>query len=664
MSTLWATVRRVWPSMAIVTAAVLILTAPDALADIGWDIKNALWGQSNPALTPFIQFTDNHGINVWHYELSIDRGHPITGPDKWFWSKILDPAWQLYRDIVLVGIWLVNWVYSFGWIPPIADASITLNHALSQVVQQMGLVSLFLFIAGAVGLWYIVRGKVATGVWEITLGVVIVAGLGTFLANPAGMILSPNTGAVYQVRDASLEFVTALSSEPNQGGQAQIDAVTSSMIETFIRQPLQLANYGVVLDGGPCEKVYDDVLKAGPYAWGSEIRDKVNGCNNKLGEYAGNPSPSMVTTLLLMYPGSFIVMALAVVIAGGVLKSGIQACYLVVKAAVTSLIGVLPGAARRPFWGTIADLLIAGGVFLFSFVWLAVFLNVVRFVLGGSTDMPSTQRILMVDILLVVGLILFLLNRKRIEQSSHKLRELLASRPGGGVGTGSPPPKLNTAMAVGAAANVAHLASSLWKRKPTPKAGPQPVKPSTYPLGIGTGGFVGGGFNPPRPIPDFDPGPEPRPGGGGGRKMLEAGANIALAHLTGGTSKLAGVAFQVLRHAPKPRPQLPAGGGGTNPALRPSGGGPLPSGRRRILELPPGPAAKKTPTGRPELPSAGPSSRQGTGQPPTPTRRPAPNTTAGTWPTPASQRPPKRQSSGNQPQVRRPARRPQGPKGR
>lgn len=698
MTRWWGWMRRYGLGVGVVTALFMVTVAGQASADPLTDLKYAIWGQSNPMLTPFIQFTDSHGVNVWQYELSVDRGNPVWSADKWFWAKWLDPAWQLYRDVVLFGIWLVHWVLDFGWMSPIAAATKEINWSVGQLMSQFGLVSLFLTIAGVVGAFYIVKGRLATGVWEMVLACVVVAGLSTFLANPAGLVLNEHGGALYGARDASLQFVAALSDHPDAGGEAQVDLITDSMIETFIRQPLQVVNFGAVLDGGPCEATYDEVLKSGPHAWGSEIRDAVNGCNSKLGDYAGNPSPPMLTSMLVMYPGSFAVLGLAVFIAGAVLKAGVQICYLAVKATVTTIVGVLPGAARRPLWGTIADLIVACGVFVFSYVWLALFLHLIRTVLGG-TDMPATQKLLVVDVLLVVGLVLYLTNKKRIEQSTWKLRELLASRPGGGVGAGSPPPKLNTAMAIGAAASVANLAKGLTRRQPAWKPGwgqrtqGSHMPAASGPFGAAMAGFPGGGFNPPRPWPPGPPGPPGPPpgllpGGGGGLRalgpgMAAMGAKVVLGHLSGGTSLLASAAIDAgVNRVLKPRPQLVGGPAGVNPAVRslgspgragtarqlptgrlPGPGSPSGSGRqqlptgRRPLELTPGPASRPGSSlgGSPRL-STDPTQAAG----PVAPRKPVVNPRAaapGRLPAGAGQQVPGVQ-------VRRPAQRPQGPAAR
>lgn len=146
---------------------------------------------------------------------------------------------------------------------------------------------------------------------------------------------------------------------------------------------------------------------------------------------------------------------------------------------------------------------------------------------------------------------------------------------------------------------------------------------------------------------------------------MDIGAGMALAHVTGGASKVVTAGIQLARLGkPKSRPQLPAGPSTPNPAVRSmQDGKQLPTGRRP-LELPPGPSssAGSTPTG--------PSGRRGAGsnigeQAPRPTA-----TKAGP--------PPERRASRNSwmsksqvptrlqemQQQRRPVRRPQGPRGR
>lgn len=597
-----------WPLIVVATLALMAVAATPAFAEpIGDAVEGVLFGQANPMLS-FIQLKDSHGLSVWQYELSIDRGNPILSTDKWYWSKPVDAAWQFYRDGVLTAIWVLDWILDFGWVATVGEAVIPIGDGLHTTVSQLGLAGLFLTIAGVVGAIYVARGKAATGVWEIAAAVVIMAAVSTFLANPVRLILDPSDGLVFQVRDTSMAFVAAVSDQPGLQGTGQTNAITASLIETFIRQPLQMANFGMVIDGTSCEGTYDEVVKAGPYAWESDIRDRMNDCASELGDWAGNPSPSMLGTVVFLYPAVLIIMVLALAIGGGVLMAGIRACYQAAKASVTVVVGILPGAARRPFLGTIADLLVALGVFVFSHVFLAIFLQAIQLILTSEGPMSAPQRLFVIDLFLVAGIFVYLTNKKRILQSSQRLKELLASRPGSPAGHAQPPPRLNTASVVSAAADVARLARAFARRG---RGGPaRPAIPNRMAAGTagggpvwtqvpGPGGPAGGGRG-------GGPGlPGPGRGGGGGvipavtGRVLTGAAQLGLAHATGGVSTVAIGAYRVL----KPRPALPSGPGGRNPSLRPSRPAPLPGGKPR-LALPPGPASNPTVVKRPRGPIA------------------------------------------------------------
>lgn len=654
--------RRRLPAIVIVSVLLAVTMASPALADPFGDVGKALFGQSNPALS-WIQLQDAHGVSVWQYELSIDRGNAITSADKWFWAKPVDAAWGFYRDGVVVAIWLLNWILGFGWMDIVAAAVNPIGAALQSTMGLLGLGGLFLTIAGIVGAIYVWRGRTATGVWELMMAVMVTAGLATFLANPAGLLLSKPDGLVYKVHDTSLGFVAAMSQTPELKGAGQTDAITSDLIVTFLRQPLEMVNFGVVIDGSECEAGYDEVLKSGPHAWGSEIRDKVATCSAKAGEWASTPSPSMFGTAAFLYPAVIVVLAIAIAIGGAVLMAGITLAYLSVKAAVTTVAGVLPGAARRPLLNTIADVIIALGSFLFAYVFLAVFLKAVQLMLGGSGDMAAPQRIFITDLLLIAGLVIFTVNRKRIKQSTNRLRELLASRPGGPIGAAGPPAKLNTAGAISAGANVAQLVRSAVRRRPP--AAPSSASPSTGIVGVIGGGapfsgHVDGGFG-----GAWDPhNRRPSSGGGGGGgavptltgTILTGAAEVGLARATGGVSSVALTLLRAVR--PRRRPELPPGTFGASTAIRralPAGGSAppqIPKGRssteplaslsgRQVqaqLALPPGRSASGS------APRVRPAGSAGSSRP---------NQQRRTWSQPPAKRPASRPKAVNQ-VVRRP----------
>jgi|LSQX01.1.fsa_nt_gb hypothetical protein len=624
--------RRRLPAVLICSLLLAVTMASPALADpIGDAVKSATAGQSNPMLS-WIQLQDSHGVSVWQYELSIDRGNPVSAADKWFWSKWVDNAWQFYRDGVVVAIWMLRWVLDFGWLDPVVAATTPIAESLHTTVGMLGLVGFFLTVSGVVGAIYIFNRRAATGVWELMAAVLVAAALGTVLVNPAGLLLSKPDGLAYRVHDTSLAFVAQMAQTPQLKASGQTDAITSDLIVTFLRQPLELVNFGAVIDGTECESAYDEVLKSGPHAWGSEIRDKVASCSAKAGDWASTPSPSMFSATSALYPATFIVLTLAIAIGGAVLMAGLNLAYLSVKATVTTVVGVLPGEARRPLLGTVADVVIALGTFLFSFVFLAIFLKAVQLILGGSGAMSAPQKIFVTDLFLVGGLVIYLVNRKRIKASAHRLRELLARRPGGSLSSAPPPTRLNTAAAVSAAASAAHLARG-WMRHRGASAGGggayRPIMPGGG--GPGGGGPGGGGPGGGGPAGGGPAGGGPAGGGrsGGGRsggavltgRVLTGAAEAVLGHATHGASTVTLSAVRMLRR-PKPRPDPGPGVQrvGASPVRRALP--PVPSGRELpvaerhggALVLPPGPSAappqRPRPSRGPQVPQPGSRSSQ------------------------------------------------------
>ena len=69
-------------------------------------------GQTPPALA-WITLNDSRGISMWNYELSLDRGG-VMSPDKFFWASVTDYCWGIYRSVVALALWFLDWVLSFS----------------------------------------------------------------------------------------------------------------------------------------------------------------------------------------------------------------------------------------------------------------------------------------------------------------------------------------------------------------------------------------------------------------------------------------------------------------------------------------------------------------------------------------------------------------------
>ncbi len=628
-------VARLFAAVSLIPAW-LLLKASTAFAADG----SGPLGQTPPSLS-WIQLSDSRGISIWNYELSLDRGG-ITSPDKFFWASITDACWGFYRSGVALALWFLDWVMSFGWLHVVATPMIAVGDAMQSVVQRVGAVPVLLTIAAVVAVAWMMRGRWATGIFELAMALVIAALATGVFAQPVRMVAGDN-GLIVQSQQWGMELSAALADQAAAGQSPEQlrKTQTGLLVDTFVRIPTEMINFGRVLDGGKCEGAYTDVVKAGPYGSESDVRDKVGDCDSALKDYADQPTASMALGSLVFMPASLVILLMSMILAGSVITAGCYAIYQSVKAIVSLVTGLLPGGSRGSLMLTFAEAAISLVIILFTSVFLGIFLQVIQamFKSGSGDAIPKT--FVIVDVLLVVGLIIYMRQRKRFKEAAHRLAELLSKRPGAGVKpTRLPGPQTSGlgSMASSVARSAISLAQLRAMRKTATNTGgiynldarrqavifaggqgpngPGPIDGGEYTVVPGPGGPRGGGGGGGGPH-------KPLPGPGGGMKRIEArkpkalgtlvraGTSTALAVASGGTSaavtgtmtavragKAVNGARAITRAAVKARLALPAGPSAAGTAAGAAAA--LPTGRPGR----PGPARPMPPRTRPAPPSS------------------------------------------------------------
>lgn len=505
-------------------------------------------GQTPPALA-WIQLKDSHGVSIWHYELSLDRGG-VTSPGKFFWSTITDGCWGAYRSWCALALWFLDWVLSFSWVSTVAAPLISVGAAMQDVVNRLGVVPTFLTLTALLaGLW-MVKGKSSTAVWEVGMACLIAALASGIFSHPVEMVAGQN-GYVVKANQVGQELAAELSTgsahgkTPEQLRQAQV----GQLVDTFIRQPTQMINFGRVIDGTKCESAYNEVIAKGPYGMEDTIRDKMSACDDSLGEYASNPSASMAIGSVVFVPASFVILLLALVLAGSVMAAAIWAMFLSVKAIVTLVTGLLPGGGRGSLMLTVAETFVALLIIIFTSVFLSVFLLVIQAMFAGASGDAVPKTFVIVDVVIIVGILVYWRQRQQIKAASQRMAQWMSQRPGGAAATRMPDrSRLSLAPAATAVRTVASVAQLRAQRANRGQvSGPMFIdnrrQAAMFFGGLpDTGGTVVQG----EVVPDSGPGP--------GRPQLPGGPD---------------------------RPQLP--GGPTSPQLPPGGGTGGTGGRGRVL---------------------------------------------------------------------------------
>lgn len=394
------------------------------------------WAASNvPAALSWIGLTDSRGISVWAYGLSLDTGG-ITSPSKVVWSAITGMLWQTYRTIVVFAIWFIDWVMSFGWLGWISTPVSAVSDSLHSVVNQMGLAPLFLTILAAVAGVAIIRGRFALGLFEILMGCVVASLALGGLANPVGLVTG-NSGYIMQARNLGIEISAGLANNGNTTGSPDQlrTEIGKTLVDTFVRTPHALVNYGQPIAGNSCESAYDDALRnSAQQDDGDYVRNKVGDCSKAMGDYAAHPNDGMAMSAAVLTPAALLVLGFALLLCGSLFMAAARVLFESLKLVVTLITGILPGAGRGSLWQGVGNLVMALATMTFTIVFLSGYLLVLQAVFGnsGKGGTPVMATFVLVDVLIVVGALLFWRARKRLQDAAARLAGLLSTRPGGG----------------------------------------------------------------------------------------------------------------------------------------------------------------------------------------------------------------------------------------
>lgn len=462
------------------SAAVLLLVALGAPAHAE--------GSNTPAALSWINYKDSYGLTIWHYELSLDRGGP-TSPGKIMWAFFIDGGWQVYRGWIALSCWLIDWTLSFAWLKWITTPAIELGDSLQKVVDQFGVGPTFLTITAFSAGLLMIRGRWVTGLFELFMALVIAALAVGILANPIDAVAGKD-GALYGSRDAGLEVASGLKNDGDTTADPEEtrEDVVSTLVETFLRRPAQLINFGAVIDGGDCEKAYQEKVEEGPFGEGKDLLEAVGECEEDYGKVAENPNGSMAISMAALYPTAVFVLLFAIILCGAVILAGAQAVYQSLKMIIALVLALLPNGARGSLWITFASVLIAMVEVIFSVVFLTAYLLVIQNLLSGDNPIKT---FFIIDVLLFVGIILFWKGRARLKAATARLAAAMARRPGeGGSGQSRLPAQGSWRPNLHDAYYGTQMAGKMFRRLGGPD-NPHPANRTPASIGTGDGGTAG-----------------------------------------------------------------------------------------------------------------------------------------------------------------------------
>lgn len=411
----------------------LLLVLPMATAALSFADDTSQGGQ---VWTGWLAVKDSHGIPVSHYGLRVSQGG-ITDPITALGAFLLQQFWSLYCMLVMVTAWCLDFVLQFKFLGMIRGPAGVIAGVITQVVGQVGLIGAAVTVSALISTVWILKGRTGAGFGEIAVSFVIAALIGTVISNPVQWVTGDN-GAIVQAQRMGSGLTVDLLTQGHQApGAAGTDpathvqsVATARVLDTFIRTPHQLLNYGMQFDrpGVPaaCQQAYDSAVN------GHSQQGVLDHCPAVAKQTAEHPQNSLIGAVVIMPAAGFLLLFVFVLLLATAFLTGVAA----VEAALflmKMLQAIFPGSNRAGLFTALCTMLVACGLLVVAVTFVGVFILALGAVFDQTRGMPVVQIYLVIDILelaMIIGLITTVFRaRKHGKKAGSAAARALSPRP-------------------------------------------------------------------------------------------------------------------------------------------------------------------------------------------------------------------------------------------
>ncbi|GAB4087267.1 hypothetical protein GCM10028784_38970 [Myceligenerans cantabricum] len=375
--------------------------------------------------TAGLRLEDTSGVSTDRFVLQWDTGsawNPMN-VDSEIFSTLAGMFWSWYRDIVAVQIWVLDWVLGMDWLDYVLSPLAGLSLIVQGMISQIGLLSLTLIIlAFVVGFW-LLKGRYAGGFMELIIGCIIAALATGFLADPMGTI-GGDRGIIMQSRDAGMDIATGFATE---GASFERDAAVireglkGQLVDTLIRTPHQIINYGSMIDDTRCEGTYTDAVGT------EDAVERIGDCDDRYADAASQiDAPKVVSTLSLLSTG-FVFLLLSVVIVGGTLFAVVLLGWSAIKLLWQLPVGVVSSGTRAQLFRTFASIGLGCILVAMATMFLVAWMKMLLGFYDATDGMPFLVRLYLFNTLVVAGAVFYVLMGTSVRAGLRGLADKLAA---------------------------------------------------------------------------------------------------------------------------------------------------------------------------------------------------------------------------------------------
>lgn len=272
----------------------------------------------------WMNIRDSSGVPLADYLLVGDPGG-LGNPGGTVIWVLLGLEFVAYMIIVTTAIWWLGFALDFHWLDLFASA---LRGVADALVAQIA-TPIVLLTSASIGAffvaWFLVRGFPAKTVSQIVTMLLVAVVGPLFLAAPLADALSSD-GLLARGRDLGVSVAAGLNGSVDRDPTHLIATLQGEMADTFARRPVQVWNFGHVLDERTaCGAAWSAGITAGD---NEHARTGIEDCgDSEAVTRMENPSVGQLCTGLILLLSALVLLAFAVYLSGQILKAALDAIY-------------------------------------------------------------------------------------------------------------------------------------------------------------------------------------------------------------------------------------------------------------------------------------------------------------------------------------------------
>ncbi|MBP1823180.1 hypothetical protein [Mycobacterium sp. OAE908] len=344
-----------------VLSAIAVCTAPTAGAS------------TNAVVLNWTGLHDSYGVPVGDYYLSLAsvRDQLIAaGPQGSAWDPATWGAWMVHGwdvlltsvaaasmltaeagffvGVITLALWVMRVTISTYWLTVIGEVARAITAAVINVTTRWGLIAVAVPVGVFLGVLAVRRGEAGRGATLILTALTMPALAVTVFSDPAGMMYGPDGLLAFGRRVGFSTAEAATHNGPVSGGgfTGQVDTLTAGLITHAVREPLQVFNFGHVVDRvGGCGAQWSAAVRAG--ASDGPITAMARCGDGAAVRYAQHLDGTNVWTGLVLVVAALLFGWFMVSAGASVFMASLRALYTTVKLVPSLLAGAISGPPQR-----------------------------------------------------------------------------------------------------------------------------------------------------------------------------------------------------------------------------------------------------------------------------------------------------------------------------